>query len=124
MSTPPDDHEPSVPFTPEELAKLQAGLLTTEEEKDLRMRMEKDPDAANDILARLEAVDRMFPEPPNVEAPLSVPPHVAARWQLAIAREAERRALGYPSEADGNATDTFVDEPSTGAEDTRRDPES
>lgn len=99
MSTPPQDGGPPTPFTFEELANLQAGLLTAEEEKELRMRMEDDPAVAQEMLTALAAVDEAFPDPPHVDEPLDVPPLVAARWQLAVAREAERRAMGYPPEA-------------------------
>jgi hypothetical protein len=100
VSTPPHDGGPSTPFTREELADLQAGLLSTEEEKELRMRMEEDPAAAHQMLADLAAVDEAFPDPAHVNEPLDVPPVVAAGWQLAIAREAQRRAMGYPPGSD------------------------
>lgn len=99
VSTPPQDGGP--PFTYEELADLQAGLLTAEEEKELRMRMDDEPAVAQKMLADLAAVDEAFPDPPHVNEPLDVPPLVAARWQLAIAFEAERRALGYPTDPPG-----------------------
>lgn len=100
MSTPPDEPPRSQPFSYDELADLQAGLLGAEEEERLRMRMEHNPDDAERMLAELAAVEADFPDPPHVEQPLDVPPHVAARWQSAIAREAERRALGLPPDPD------------------------
>jgi hypothetical protein len=94
VSTPPEGSGPPSPFSYEELADLQAGQLTAGEESELRMRMEDHPDRARKMLADLAAVDAIFPDPPNVDAPLEVPHQVTARWQLAIAEEAERRASG------------------------------
>ncbi|MBW0102927.1 hypothetical protein [Pseudonocardia sp. KRD291] len=99
MNTPPEDPNSSVPFTWEELADLRAGMLTAAEEERLRMLMDDNPDLAQHMLADLDAVEAEFPDPPHAHEPLEVPRHLAARWQSAIAREAERRALGYPADA-------------------------
>lgn len=59
------------------------------------MLMDDDPNRTRHMLADLEAVKAEFPDPPGAHEPLHVPSSVAARWQLAIAREAEGRACGY-----------------------------
>lgn len=107
MNTPPEDLESSAPFSWEELADLRGGMLTAEDEERLRMLMDDNPETAREMLAHLDAVEAEFPDPPDAHEPLDVPPHVAARWQSAISREAERRALGYPTEPpiDPGATD-------------------
>ena len=56
------------------------------------MRIQHHPQLAQRMLAALNDVDQLFPDPPDVDAPLEVPPGVLARWQLVIAREAELRA--------------------------------
>lgn len=91
MSTTPEPGA-AAPFTYEELADLQAGVLTETEKADLRLRIQHHPQLAQRMLAALNEVDQLFPDPPDVDAPLDVPPGVLARWQLAIAREAEWRA--------------------------------
>lgn len=95
MTTPPEDPNSPAPFSWEDLADLRAGTLTAGEEERLRILMDHNPDLAQRMLADLAAVETEFPDPPNAHDPLHVPPHVAARWQSAIAREAERRAHGY-----------------------------
>lgn len=95
MTTPPEDPNSPAPFSWEDLADLRAGILTAGEEERLRILMDDNPDLAQRMLADLAAVETEFPDPPNAHDPLHVPPHVAARWQSAIAREAERRAHGY-----------------------------
>ena len=47
------------------------------------------------LCAAMDAEDCGWPK----DQPLQVPARVAARWQSAIAKEAERRALGLPLEA-------------------------
>lgn len=101
MSSPPEDPNSPAPFGWEDLADLQAGMLTTVEEERLRLLMEHNPELTQRMLADLAAVESEFPDPPNAHEPLQVPPHVAARWQSAIAREAERRSHGYPTEPTG-----------------------
>lgn len=95
MTTPPEDPKPPAPFSWEDLADLRAGTLTAGEEERLRIVMDHNPDLAHRMLADLVAVETEFPDPPNAHDPLHVPPQVAARWQSAIARAAERRAYGY-----------------------------
>ena len=84
------DGSPSFSLT--ELAYLRAGALGADEEEELRSRIEQNPRIAQEMLAQLDAIDDRFPDPPNIEAPLEVPPRVAARWELAIAQEAAERA--------------------------------
>lgn len=104
MSSPPEDPNSPAPFSWEDLADLRAGTLTAGEEERLRILMDHNPDLAQRMLADLDAVETEFPDPPNAHDPLHVPPHVAARWQSAIAEEAERRAHQYrtdmPAELD------------------------
>ncbi|MFP5070894.1 hypothetical protein ACLFMI_14670 [Pseudonocardia nantongensis] len=100
MTTPPEDPNSPAPFSWEDLADLRAGILTAEEEERLRILMDHNPDLAQRMLADLAAVETEFPDPPNAHDPLQVPPHVAARWQSAIAREAERRAYEYSTDPD------------------------
>lgn len=95
MTTPPEDPNPPAPFSWEDLADLRAGTLTAGQEERLRIVMDHNPDLAHRMLADLAAVETEFPDRPNAHDPLHVPPQVAARWQSAIAREAERRAHGY-----------------------------
>lgn len=92
MTTPPEDPNSSAPFSWEELADLRAGMLTAEEAERLRRLMDHNPDLTRQMMADLDAVETEFPDPPHAHEPLHVPPHVAARWQSAIAHEAERRA--------------------------------
>ncbi|GAA1852915.1 hypothetical protein GCM10009772_32210 [Pseudonocardia alni subsp. carboxydivorans] len=95
MTTPPEDRNSPAPLSWEDLADLRAGTLTAGQEERLRIVMDRNPDLAHRMLAELAAVETEFPDPPNANDPLHVPPQVAARWQSAIAREAERRANGY-----------------------------
>lgn len=101
VSTPPDA-DPPRPLTFEELADLQAGLLNAQQEEELRERMLKDPGRAARMLGALAEVDRAFPGH-GAPGEQDVPPQVAARWQMAIAEEAERRARGYPVAPDEDA---------------------
>lgn len=57
--------------------------------------MEQNSELGDRLAKALAEVEAEFPDPPNAHEPLRVPAHVAARWQSAIAREAERRALNY-----------------------------
>lgn len=117
MSSPPEDPNSPAPFSWEDLADLQAGTLTAVEQERLRLQMEHNPELAQRMLADLDAVESEFPDPPHAHEPLHVPPHVAARWQSAIAREAERRAHGCPADP----ADADVDTPgATGSEPTDR----
>lgn len=59
--------------------------------------MEQNPELADRMAKALAQVEAEFPDPPNALDPLHVPAHVAARWQAAICREAERRALDHGS---------------------------
>lgn len=112
MSTTPEPGE-GVPFTYEELADLQAGVLAEAEETDLRMRIQQNPQTAQRMMTALDMVDRLFPDPPGVETPLEVPPEVAARWQLAIANEAHRRARAAGPQATGGEGEPASPEAST-----------
>lgn len=109
MTAPPEDPAASAPFSWEELAHLRAGLLSGGEQERLGMLMDHSPDRARQMLADLDAVEAEFPDPPNAHEPLQVPPHVAARWQSAIAREAQRRARGDTSSGPANPATTPCD---------------
>lgn len=93
-----DQPDSSAPFRCEELADLRAGLLTTDEQARLRSLMNHHPDRARHMIADLDAVETEFPDPPHAHEPLHVPHHVVARWQSAIAHEAERRARRHPGQ--------------------------
>ena len=80
------------------------------------MLMDDDPDRARQMPADLEGVEAEFPDPPGAHEPLHVPPLVTARWQLAIAREAELRARGYPTDTSNgrDSSDRAGDGPDEG----------
>lgn len=56
--------------------------------------MAMDRDEARRVLISLEAASER--RGAAEDKPLEVPPLVAAQWQSAIAREAQRRVLGLP----------------------------
>jgi hypothetical protein len=93
VTNPPDraeGEEPSTPFTFEQVAALRAGELTAGQEEQLRMRMQQYPERARRMLAALDKVDAMFPEPANFDDPLELPSDIDDRMMEIIARERER----------------------------------
>ena len=102
--TTPSDGGTRDSFTFDELADLRSGVLSEEAERDLRCRMESEPEEAQRMIDALDAVEREFPDPPNAHDPLRLPPPVAARWQEVIAREATRRASGEAQDQSASPT--------------------
>ncbi|GAA1827551.1 hypothetical protein GCM10009772_01700 [Pseudonocardia alni subsp. carboxydivorans] len=84
--------------------------------------MEQNSELAARIAKALAEVQAEFPDPPNAHEPLHVPAHVAARWQSAIAREAERRARNYDDGAPSTGDLDSIEPHREGTAEEDRDP--